>query len=212
MEPEDVASRSASVTAGPPLPAWRRARRVVLLAAAICLVPAAVSWVGAMSGHRNVGIDVATVEWVRSHGGNPIVSEVENAYYTLTAPAKGGPALKQLPQVGVADAEAEAEPAPHVYRPQPIEPLIISLERPAQHVQVLLELRERAGREATRSLGSLHALHDQPRLRQHADVARDGRLRDRKRLGELIHRRFSEREPRQDAPPRRVREGGQSLV
>ncbi|HVO54179.1 MAG TPA: phosphodiester glycosidase family protein [Solirubrobacterales bacterium] len=115
---------SSTVTvAAPPVPAWRRARRVALLAAAICLIPAAVSWVGAMTGPRNVGIDVATVEWMRSHGGNPIVSEIENVYYTLTAPAKGGPPLRKLPQVGVADAESEAEP-PHVYRPPPIEPLI----------------------------------------------------------------------------------------
>lgn len=109
---------------------WRRARRVILLAAAICLVPAAVSWTRAMTGHRNIGIDVATVEWVRSHGGNPLVSEVENVYYTLTAPSKGGPPLKRLPQVGVAVADAETEPTsgtdptPRAYRPPPIKPLI----------------------------------------------------------------------------------------
>ncbi len=115
---------STATAAAPPVPAWRRARRIVLLAAAICLVPVAISWVGAMGGPRNVGIDIATVEWMRSHGGNPIVSEIENIYYTLTAPSKGGPPLRRLPQVGVADAESEAEPAPHVYRPPPIAPLI----------------------------------------------------------------------------------------
>lgn len=77
-----------------------------------------------MTGHRNIGIDVATVEWVRSHGGNPLVSEVENIYYTLTAPSKGGPALKRLPQVGVTDVSAESNPTAHVYRPPPIKPLI----------------------------------------------------------------------------------------
>ena len=39
----------------------------------------------------------------RQHGGNPLVSQIENVYYTLNAPAKGGPALKSLPQVGVDD-------------------------------------------------------------------------------------------------------------
>jgi hypothetical protein len=115
--------------AGRGLPAWRRARRIVLIALALCLVPAAISWVGDVSGPRNVGIGVATVEWVRSHGGNPLVSEVENVYYTLTAPSKGGPPLKSLPKVGVeditateADGEDEAEKAP--YRPPPVKPLI----------------------------------------------------------------------------------------
>ena len=107
---------------------WRRVRRVVLLAAAICLVPIALSWTRAMTAHRNIGIDVATVEWVRSNGGNPLVSEVENLYYTLTAPSKGGPPLKSLPQVGVTDvaaeSESESEPAAHAYRPPPIKPLI----------------------------------------------------------------------------------------
>jgi hypothetical protein len=103
---------------------WRRTRRVLLLAATICLVPVAISWLNATSGSRNLGLGVASVEWLRSHGGNPLVSEVENAYYTLTAPSKGGPPLKSLPQVGVADVSGEATPAADPYRPPPIKPLI----------------------------------------------------------------------------------------
>jgi hypothetical protein len=106
------------------LPIWRHARRVVLLAIAICLIPAAISWLGAVNRPRNIGIGVATVEWVRSHGGNPLVSEVENAYYTLTAPSKGGPPLKSLPQVGVADPSGDGERVTRAYRPPPIKPLI----------------------------------------------------------------------------------------
>jgi hypothetical protein len=108
------------------MPAWRRARRVVLLGLAICLLPAAVSWVQALSRPRNVGFDIATVEWVRSHGGNPLVSQIENWYYTLTAPSKGGPPLKSLPRVGVASATTEGGPSETVaaYRPPPVEPLI----------------------------------------------------------------------------------------
>ncbi|MFN8163529.1 MAG: hypothetical protein U0R26_06800 [Solirubrobacterales bacterium] len=107
------------------VPAWRRARRVVLLAIAICLVPAAISWVNALSRPRNIGMGVATVEWIRSHGGNPLVSEVENIYYTLTAPSKGGPPLKSLPQVGIASAPSKSQShAADPYRPPPIKPLI----------------------------------------------------------------------------------------
>lgn len=104
-------------------------RRVVLLAAAICLVPAAISWVHALSQPRNVSWNIVTVEWVRAHGGNPLVSQIENWYYELNAPSKGGPPLKSLPQVGVADSSAgtgeeSSDPQHPIYRPPPIKPLI----------------------------------------------------------------------------------------
>jgi hypothetical protein len=102
---------------------WRRVRRVVLLAAAICLVPVAISWLHTIGEPHNVGLGVTSVEWLRAHGANPLVSEVENEYYTLTAPAKGGPALKALPRVGVAAAPAAAQVAAP-YRPPAIKPLI----------------------------------------------------------------------------------------
>lgn len=107
-----------------PIPAWRRIRRVVMLALGICLIPAAISWYGHITGPRNIGLGVATVEWVRAHGGNPIVSEIENIYYTLNAPSKGGPALKKLPQVGVADSEEGEEGKATAYLPPPIKPVI----------------------------------------------------------------------------------------
>ncbi len=103
---------------------WRRARRVVLIALAICLVPAGVSWVQAMTAPHNVGFEIATVEWIRAHGGNPLVSQIENWYYTLTAPSKGGPPLKSLPQVGVAASHAPTRPQHPVYRPPRVKPLI----------------------------------------------------------------------------------------
>jgi len=78
-----------------------------------------------LSRPRNVSWNIATVEWVRAHGGNPLVSRVENWYYELNAPSKGGPPLKSLPHVGVATAGAKGtEPEAHVYRPPPIKPLI----------------------------------------------------------------------------------------
>jgi hypothetical protein len=100
-------------------------RRIVLLAAAICLLPAAISWVHALRQPHNVSWSIATVEWVRAHGGNPLVSQVENWYYELNAPSKGGPPLKSLPQVGVADSgEEKPDPQHPIYRPPPIKPLI----------------------------------------------------------------------------------------
>ena len=106
-----------------PIAPWRRLRRIVLLATAICLAPAAVSYVGNLTEPHNVRLGVASVEWMRQNGGNAIVSQIEDWYYTLTAPSKGGPPLRALPQVGVAagsDPEAAAQP----YRPPNIKPLI----------------------------------------------------------------------------------------
>ena len=105
---------------------WRRGRRIALVAAAICLLPAALSWLRAVSRPHNVGLGVTTVEWARSHGGNGIVSQVENWYYTLTAPSKGGPPLKSLPRVGVDVAAQSSRPAGGVerYRPPRVQPLV----------------------------------------------------------------------------------------
>ena len=110
------------------IPFWRRLRRILLLAAIACLIPAAISYLGALVGEKhNVGLGVSSVEWLRQNGGNSLVSEIENQYYTLTAPSKGGPALTALPPVGVASAgggsEAESA-APTYYRPANVKPLI----------------------------------------------------------------------------------------
>jgi hypothetical protein len=94
-----------------------------MLATAICLVPAAVSYSGYMETPHNVGFGIVSVEWMRSHGGNGIVSQIENWYYTLTAPSKGGPPLRSLPQVGVAGGSGQGAPAGS-YRPPRIKPLI----------------------------------------------------------------------------------------
>ena len=100
---------------------WRRVRRIVLLATVICLVPASVSYIADITEPHNVRLGVASVEWMRQNGGNGIVSQIEDWYYTLTAPGKGGPALRSLPKVGIAvGAGGGATP----YRPPNIRPLI----------------------------------------------------------------------------------------
>lgn len=106
-----------------PIPFWRRARRIFLLAALACLIPAGISYVGAMGEKHNVGLGVSSVEWLRQHGGNALVSQIENWYYTLNAPEKGGAPLRSLPQVGVAVASEES-PGAAVYRPHNLKPLI----------------------------------------------------------------------------------------
>src|SRR4029077_3583948 len=108
-----------------PIPFWRRVRRIFLLAAIACLIPAGVSYVGAMAEKHNVGLGVTSVEWLRQHGGNALVSQIESWYYTLTAPAKGGPPLRSLPRVGVvAKAPGSGEAQEPVYRPPRVTPII----------------------------------------------------------------------------------------
>jgi hypothetical protein len=128
----------ATVTAPPPRPTrrrprpaktplWRRARRVATVACVACLAVAALSWLPAVTGSRNLSVTVASVEWLRGHGGNPIASQIENWYYEMNEPGKGGPALKSLPQVGVTAVGAEADEGqgrPAHYEPAAVEPLI----------------------------------------------------------------------------------------
>jgi hypothetical protein len=107
---------------------------VLTVACVFCLAVAALSWLPAVTGSRNLSVTVASVEWLRAHGGNPIASQIENWYYELNAPSKGGPALKSLPQVGVAaiggepeegeGGEGEGEGKPAHYEPAPVVPLI----------------------------------------------------------------------------------------
>jgi hypothetical protein len=49
-------------------------------------------------------IGVRTVEWLRDNGARGLVNRVENIYYSLSAPAKGGPGLKTLPKQAGAGA------------------------------------------------------------------------------------------------------------
>lgn len=102
---------------------WLRVRRIALIACAIALAPALVSYVATMLQPSNTSLSIRSVEWLRSNGGAGFVSKVENIYYSLTAPSKGGPQLKALPTVGVALGKEAKHVAHHPYRPPRIQPL-----------------------------------------------------------------------------------------
>ncbi len=101
----------------PAMPPWRRIRRIALFAVLIALIPASISYVRAITGTYNVSRTIESVEWLRSHGANGIVSQIEDWYYTLTAPAKGGPTLASLPHAGITGR-------PAVQHPPDIKPVI----------------------------------------------------------------------------------------
>jgi hypothetical protein len=84
-----------------------------------------------MAQPSNTSLGIRTVEWLRGHGAAGLVSKVESIYYELTAPAKGGPALRALPRVGYggaaggAGARARTLAAQAVlYRPPRVTPLL----------------------------------------------------------------------------------------
>jgi hypothetical protein len=117
-------------------PRLARVRRIATIAAVICILPALVSYVGALAGRSDSSIGIRTVEWLRDNGARGAVDDVENLYYSLTAPSKGGPALKTLPTQSGAVAAGSMQipiqipkvqpPRPHIhhYRPPSIVPVI----------------------------------------------------------------------------------------
>jgi hypothetical protein len=98
-----------------------RVRRIALVAALVVLLPAVVSYIGAMSQPSNSSLGIRTVEWLRDNGGAGLVAKVESIYYSLTAPSKGGPGLHALPKVGFG---AGAGKLASEYRPARITPLL----------------------------------------------------------------------------------------
>jgi hypothetical protein len=105
---------------------WRRVRRILLAAAVLCLLPVLVSYANMLAQRSDSTLGIRTVEWMRDNGARGLVNEVENVYYSLNAPAKGGPALRVLPgQAGISLklATVGRHRVQH-YRPPPIRPLI----------------------------------------------------------------------------------------
>jgi hypothetical protein len=120
-------------TSAPRRPSTRtaqRVRRVVVAACLVALLPALASYVATMLEPSNSSLGIRSVEWLRDHGAAGLVTKIESAYYSLEAPAKGGPALHALPRVGLASgagAAGGASAAPIVDRP----PRVTPLSRPA---------------------------------------------------------------------------------
>ena len=79
--------------------AGRIAAAVVLL-----LAPVVYSYTTTMLRPSSLPLGIRSVEWLRTHHGAWLVNESERLYYTWNAPAKGGPALRMLPTVGVGRA------------------------------------------------------------------------------------------------------------
>ena len=94
-----------------------RVRRVVALTVLMLVADTCLSFAQAMLRPSNVGFGVCAVEWLRDNGAAGLVSEVEHVYYSLNAPATGGPALRALPRVGVTGASGAGAFVPAAIAP-----------------------------------------------------------------------------------------------
>ena len=100
IHPARAGARPSAIRIYGPPPV-RRLRRILLAAFIFALIPILYSYASTMMQPSNSSLGVRTVEWLRDHGAAQIVADVETFYYSLNAPAKGGPQLKALPKVGV---------------------------------------------------------------------------------------------------------------
>jgi hypothetical protein len=104
----------------PQVPPLVRARRIVLFASVMVLVYVFASFAITMSRPSNVSLGVNAVEWLRGNGMAWLVNDIENFYYSLNSPKKGGPPLKRLPEVGHGALRTQVA----AYAPAPIAPVI----------------------------------------------------------------------------------------
>jgi len=107
-----------------PVSGASRVRRIAAMAALVLALPAAISYIGAITQTSNSSTGIRTVEWLRDNGAAGLVASVESFYYGLTAPSKGGPTLHALPKVGYGAGAAGATTVASQYRPARVPALI----------------------------------------------------------------------------------------
>ncbi len=100
-----------------------------MIAAVLVAIPALVSYASMLTQRSDSSLSIRTVEWLRDNGLRGLVNRIETIYYTLNAPATGGPALRSLPKLPGADgAVASTGGAGHrrvvYYRPPRIQPVV----------------------------------------------------------------------------------------
>lgn len=77
-------------------PRRRRLTAAAALVALLVVVPAGISYGRALTYPGNASFSVRSVEWVREHGGAPVVDAIENWYYARQAPSATGAPLDTI--------------------------------------------------------------------------------------------------------------------
>lgn len=78
-------------------PRRRRWSRVAVIALVLACLTVGTSYTRALTYPGSASWQTRSVEWVRDHGGSPLVNAVENWYYTRHAPGNGPPDPAALP-------------------------------------------------------------------------------------------------------------------
>ncbi len=92
-------------------------RRIATITICLCLAPVMISYATTLVGPSNSSFVIRTFEWLRDHGAARIASQIEGVYYTLNAPATGGPPLSRLPLSSRARAVAHPQDITPAIRP-----------------------------------------------------------------------------------------------
>jgi hypothetical protein len=120
-------SRTTARRRAPAPPEALRWRRIVAIVAIVLALPALTSYGSMLTQPSDSSLSIRTVEWLRDSGLRGLVNRIETIYYTLNAPATGGPALHALPKLPGAEG-AGSSARRHVrsvsYRPPRIRPVI----------------------------------------------------------------------------------------
>jgi len=128
----DLRPGAASRPAQPVAPTrgrrWTKLR-IALVVVLVALTPVMWSYGRVLTRKSSDGLGVRSVEWVRDHGGSPLVAWIENEWYQHHAPPKGG-LPKVLPSVAPAVTTA---PPPPADVPEPVR-LLVDAPLPAEGV------------------------------------------------------------------------------
>jgi hypothetical protein len=99
----------------------RRRRIVALVALVVLLAPVAYSYASYMTRPSSVPWKIRSVEYLRDHHMAWAVNTVENWWYGLHAPTKGGPGVSSLPSfASTASARPRVTGTGAPYRPPPV--------------------------------------------------------------------------------------------
>jgi hypothetical protein len=85
-------------------------RRALAVAVALILVVPGFSYVQALTYPGSATWQMRSVEWLRDHGGSPVVDRIENWYYTSNLPSGSAPARAALPAAGAARGTSGRSP------------------------------------------------------------------------------------------------------
>jgi len=96
----------------------RRARRIAALVVLLALIPVGWSYAKALTAPGSAPLSARSIEWVKEHGGGPLVVWVEKVWYSWHQPAVGGTPKGGIP----VEASSPANRAPVKHLPDHLAP------------------------------------------------------------------------------------------